>query len=203
MPITLYKRQKQILDYVCQYIQRNNTSPSLVEIAKAIGVSSLATVHEHLATMEKKGVLKRHKGTKRGIEILDKNFEIAGAVDLPILGFIAAGRPIEPFTDPNATVSISPSILTGKKRAFVLQVKGESMIDEKILDGDFVVVEETNSVIDGDIVVAILENGFATLKKFYKEATRVRLEPANSRMSPIFATNVRIQGKVVGIVRRF
>ncbi|MBU1127264.1 MAG: transcriptional repressor LexA [Patescibacteria group bacterium] len=203
MPVTLYKRQKQILDYVCQYIQRNKTSPSLVEIAKAIGVSSLATVHEHLATMEKKGVLKRHKGGKRGIEILDKSFETSGAVDLPILGFIAAGRPIEPFTDPNATISISPSVLTGKKRAFVLQVKGESMIEEKILDGDFVVVEETNSVVNGDIVVAVLENGFATLKKFYKEATRVRLEPANSRMSPIFATNVRIQGKVVGIIRRF
>ena len=203
MPLVLYKRQKQILDFICQYIQRNHCSPTLVDIAEAIGVSSLATVHEHIAAMEKKGVIKKTSGAKRGIEVLKKELAMTGSVELPVLGFISAGKPIEPFTDPNSTVSVSPSLLTGKKRAFVLQVKGDSMIEEKILDGDYVVVEETNNALNGDIVVAVLENGFATLKKFYKEATRVRLEPANAKMSPIFATNVRIQGKVVGIIRRF
>jgi len=204
MPVTLYKRQKQILDYISQYIQKNGFSPTLQEIADALGVSSLATVHEHLTTMVKKGVIKRYEGAVRGIEIVSKKLgeQILG-VELPVLGFIAAGQPIEPYTDPNAAISVSPGMLSGKKRAFVLQVKGSSMIDEGILDGDYVVVEQQETANNGDIVVAILENGFATLKRFFKEATRVRLEPANSQMSPIFAKNVRIQGRVVGIVRRY
>jgi len=119
------------------------------------------------------------------------------------LGYIAAGQPIEPYTDPNASFSVSPTMVSGKKRSFVLQVKGDSMIDEGILDGDYVVIEETDMAENGEIVVALLENGLATLKRFFKEATRIRLEPANSQMSPIYATNVRIQGKCVGVIRKF
>jgi len=204
MPVTLYKRQKQILDYISQYIQKNGFSPTLQEIADALGVSSLATVHEHLTTMAKKGVIKRYEGAVRGIEIVDKKLgELTKGIELPVLGFIAAGAPIEPYTDPNATISIAPGMLSSKKRAFVLQIKGSSMDDEGILDGDFVVIEEQETANNGDIVVAVLENGFATLKRFFKEATRVRLEPANSQMAPIFAKNVRIQGRVVGVIRRF
>lgn len=204
MPVTLYKRQRQILEFISQYIQKNGYSPTLSEIAEAIGVSSLATVHEHLTAMEKKGVIKRYEGSVRGIELVNKKMaQLTQGIELPIMGFIAAGKPIEPFTDPHASVHVSPSLLTGKKRAFVLQVKGESMIDEGILDGDYVVIEEQNRANNGDIVVAILENGFATLKRFFKEATRIRLEPANAKMSPIFAKNVKIQGKVVGVIRRF
>lgn len=204
MPITLYKRQKQILDFIAQYIQKNGFSPTLTEIAHAIGVSSLATVHEHLKAMEKKGVIRRFEGAIRGIEILENQMpKLSNGIELPVLGFIAAGQPIEPFTDPNATISVAPGMLSGKKRAYVLQVKGNSMIDEGILDGDYVVIEQKETANNGDIVVAILENGFATLKRFFKEATRVRLEPANSKMPPIFAKNVRIQGKVVGVVRRY
>lgn len=204
MPVTLYKRQRQILEFLSQYIQKNGFSPSLQEIADALGVSSLATVHEHLTTMAKKGVIKRYQGAVRGIEIIDKKLgELTGGVELPILGFIAAGAPIETYTDPGATMTMAPGMLSGKKRAFVLQVKGNSMIEEGVLDGDYVVVEEQETAHNGEIVVAILENGFATLKRFFKEATRVRLEPANSQMSPIFAKNVKIQGKVVGVVRRY
>ncbi|KPJ70795.1 hypothetical protein AMJ51_00905 [Microgenomates bacterium DG_75] len=204
MPVTLYKRQKQILDFISQYIQKNGYSPTLTEIAHAIGVSSLATVHEHLSAMEKKGVIKRYEGSVRGIELVDKKLgQLTHGIELPIMGFIAAGKPIEPHTDPNASVHISPSLLTGKKRAFVLQVKGDSMIDEGILDGDYVVIEQKETANNGEIVVALLENGFATLKRFFKEATRIRLEPANAKMSPIFAKNVKIQGKVVGVIRRF
>ncbi|MDP2933996.1 MAG: transcriptional repressor LexA [bacterium] len=204
MPVTLYKRQKQILGFLSLYIQKYGYSPTLQEIAEALGVSSLATVHEHLQTMAKKGIIKRFGGAVRGIEIVDKALgELTKGVEVPVLGFIAAGSPIEPYTDPNATMSVAPDLLSGKKHAFVLKVKGRSMIDEGILDGDYVVVEEQATANNGDIVVAILENGFATLKRFFKEATRVRLEPANSEMAPIFARNVRIQGKVVGIVRRF
>lgn len=204
MPVTLYKRQKQILDFVGQYIQKNGYSPTLQQIADALGVSSLATVHEHLNAMVKKKVIKKYEGAVRGIEIIDKKMgEITQGVELPILGFIAAGLPIEPYTDPGASTYVAPGMLSGKKRAFVLQVKGESMIEEGILDGDFVVIEEQNEAKNGDIVVALLENGLATLKRYYKEATRIRLEPANSKMQPIYATDVRVQGKCVGVVRRF
>jgi len=204
MPVTLYRRQKQILDFISQYIQKNGFSPTLQEIADAIGVSSLATVHEHLTAMAKKGVIKRYEGAVRGLELINKKLgQLTQGVELPILGFIAAGKPIEPYTDPHASAKVSPSMLSGKKRAFVLQVKGESMIEEGILDGDYVVVEQQETARNGDLVIALLENGLATLKRFFKEATRIRLEPANAKMSPIFAKRVRIQGKVVGVVRRY
>lgn len=204
MAVTLYKRQRQIVDFIAQYIQRHGYSPTLQEIADALEVSSLATVHEHLQALIKKKVLRKYEGAVRGIELVDKSLgQVMNAVELPILGFIAAGKPIQPHTDPDATLKVAPTMVTGKKKAFVLQVTGNSMIEEGIFDGDYVVCEETDEANNGDIVVALLENGLATLKRFFKEATRVRLEPANSAMSPIFATRVRIQGKCVGVIRRF
>lgn len=204
MPVVLYKRQRQITDYIAQYIQKNGYSPTLHDIAEAIGVHSLATVHEHIGALVKKGVLRKYDGAVRGIELLDRKIaRLSEGLELPIMGYIAAGRPIEPYTDPHATYMVAPNLTTGKRRAYVLRVKGESMVDEGILDGDYVVVEEVNDAIDGDIVVALLDNGLATLKRFFKEATRVRLEPANSNMAPIYATKVRVQGKVVGVIRRY
>jgi len=204
MPVTIYKRQRQILDFICQYIQKNGFSPTLTEIAQALGVSSLATVHEHLAAMVKKGVLKRYQGSVRGIEVVDQpTANLKNQVELQVLGLIAAGQPIEPHTDPNASLPVPPAMLSGKKRAYVLQVKGNSMVEDGILDGDFVVVEQKETANNGEIVVALLENGFATLKRFFKEATRIRLEPANAQMAPIFAKDVKIQGKVVGVIRRY
>ncbi len=204
VPITLYKRQRQIVDFIAQYIQKNGYSPTLQEIADAIGVSSLATVHEHLQALQRKKVIKKYEGAVRGIELIDRTFlRMTDSIDLPVMGFIAAGSPIEPYTDTNATFKVSPEMISGKKRSYVLQVKGQSMIEDHIQDGDYVVIEETQEVQNGDIVVALLDNGLATLKRFYKEVTRVRLEPANSSMSPIYATNVQIQGKVVGLIRKF
>ncbi len=204
MPITLYRRQKQILDFIKQYIDRYSYSPTLGEIAEAIGVHSLATVHEHLQALATKGVIKRFEGAVRGIEVIDQKISSAlQGVELPVLGFIAAGQPIMTYTDPDATVKVSPSMLSGKKRSYVLQVKGDSMIEDGILDGDHVIIEEQNDARDGDIVVALLDNGLATLKRFFKEANRIRLEPANSAMAPIYATDVKIQGKCVGVIRRF
>jgi repressor LexA len=188
-------------------MQRNGYAPTLQEIATSMGVSSLATVHEHLETMEKKGVIKRKGGVTRSIEILDPELALRAntpaSLELPILGFIAAGHPIQPFTDPNASVNVPPTMVSVKRRAYVLQVRGDSMIEAGILDQDYVVIEHTEAARDGDVVVALLENGFATLKRYYKEATRIRLEPANSTMSPIFTTKVTIQGKVVGVIRRY
>ena len=204
MPITLYRRQKQILDFIKQYIDKYGYSPTLGEIAEAIGVSSLATVHEHLQALSTKGVIKRFDGAVRGIEVLDQKISnVLQGVELPILGYIAAGQPIMTYTDPDATVKVAPSMVTGKRRSYVLQVKGDSMIEEGILDGDYVIIEEQNDARDGDIVVALLDNGLATLKRFFKEPDRIRLEPANSSMEPIYAIDVKIQGKCVGVIRRF
>ena len=204
MPVTLYRRQRQIVDFIAQYIQRNGYSPTLQEIANAIGVSSLATIHEHLQALIRKKVLKKYDGAVRGLELIDRTLlRMTESIDLPLLGYIAAGRPIQPYSDPNAVFKVSPELVSGKKRSYVLQVKGESMIEDGILDGDFVVIEEESTARDGEIVVALLDNGLATLKRFFKEATRVRLEPANSTMQPIYATNVKIQGKCVGLIRKF
>ena len=203
-PVTIYKKQRLIVDYIKQYIQKYGSSPTLSEIADAMDVKSLATVHEHLETLEKKGLIKRFQGAVRGIQILeDKIGDNLTGIELPLIGYIAAGKPIEAIEDHSQTVSVSPSMLTGKKRGFVLQVKGESMIEEGILDGDYVVIEQQNTANNGDIVVALLENEFATLKRYYREATRIRLEPANAKMKPIYSNDVQIQGKVVGVIRRF
>jgi len=207
MPITLYRKQKQILDFIKQYIDKYTYAPTLGEIAEAIGVSSLATVHEHLGALAKKGVIKRFEGAVRGIEVLDQKVSSAlQGVELPILGFIAAGQPIMAYTDPDATVKVAPAMLSGKKRSYVLQVKGDSMIEDGILDGDFVIIEEQDIANDGDIVVALLDNGLATLKRFFREPDKIRLEPANSSMSPIYVNDpdsLRIQGRCVGVIRRF
>lgn len=203
MALVVYKRQRQILDFIKQHIQSTGSAPTLKQIAEAIGVSSLATVHEHLQALTIKGLIKRKQGRTRSIDLVGTMNFAGSGFEAPILGFIAAGMPIETYTDPNATISIPANFATGKKRTYVLQVKGESMIEEGIMDGDYVVVEQNEQAANGEIVVALLENGMATLKRFYKEETRVRLEPANAKMSPIFATKVRIQGKVVGLIRRY
>ena len=204
MAPVVYKRQQQILDYIRQHIQSTGSAPTLREIAEAIGVSSLATVHEHLTSLEDKKLIKRKSGKNRSIELVNAEVDfLEEGLDVPILGFIAAGAPIEPYTDPNATMAIPSSFITGKRRTYVLQVKGESMIEEQIRDGDYVVIEQTDEATNGDIVVALLDNGMATLKRFFKETTRIRLEPANAAMRPLFVKNVRIQGKVVGLIRRY
>lgn len=204
MAVTLYRRQKQILSFLKQYIDKYGYSPTLGEIAEAIGVSSLATVHEHLQTLAQKGVIKKFEGAVRGIEIIDQRITPAlSGIELPILGYIAAGQPIMTYTDPDVTIKVAPSMISGKKRSYVLQVKGDSMIEDGILDGDYVIIEEQPYADDGDIVVALLNNGLATLKRFFQEPSRIRLEPANSQMSPIYAIDVRIQGKCVGVIRRF
>ncbi len=205
MALIVYKRQKQILSFIKQYIQINGTAPTLKQIAGAIGVSSLATVHEHLQALEAKGLISRKTGKMRSIDLVEEtiNFDQKEGFEAPILGFIAAGSPIEPYTDPNATIGIPAAFVSGKKRTYVLQVRGESMIEEGIMDGDHVIIEQAEGATNGEIVVALLDNGMATLKRFFKEATRIRLEPANAKMRPIFVKNVRIQGKVVGLVRRY
>ena len=146
MTAILYKRQKQILDYIENNINDSGCAPTLTEIAQYLGLSSLSTVHEHLAVLEKKGLIRRYKGAIRGIELLKKETEksalMASMIELPVLGFIACGEPIEPYTDPNATLTVNSNLVRSGDKSFVLQAKGDSMIDDGILNGDYVVIKE-------------------------------------------------------------
>lgn len=206
-PVTLYKKQKQILDFLSQYIQSNSYSPTLQEIADAMGLSSLATVHEHLQALERKNVIKRYDGAVRGIEIVDNSINSnLSVIELPLIGYIAAGEPIEAIEEEITTVMVSPDMVSKSKRCFVLQVKGDSMIQEHIEDGDYVVLKQQETAEDGDKVVALIDNEFATLKIFYKEkGGKIRLQPANDKMDPIIvdAKQLTIQGVVTGIIRRY
>lgn len=206
-PVTLYRKQKQILDFLSQYIQTNSYSPTLQEIADAMGLSSLATVHEHLQALERKGVIKRYDGAVRGIEIVNQTTNSSlSAIELPLVGYISAGKPIDAIEDQITTVMVSPNMVSKSKRCFVLQVRGDSMIDEHITDGDYVVLKQQGVAEDGEIVVALIDNEFATLKTFYKEKNgKVRLQPANKKMEPIIVDTdqLTIQGVVTGIIRRY
>ncbi|MBI3379184.1 transcriptional repressor LexA [Candidatus Gottesmanbacteria bacterium] len=206
MAPVLYNKERQALEFITQYIQRHGYAPTLVEIAEGIGVNAVSTVHEHLEKLIQKGFIKKSPGFERSIELIEGKVKLSSgesAIEVPVLGFIAAGNPLEPHTDPNFYISVPSNIVSGKKTAFVLQVKGTSMIDEGILDGDFVVVQYQQDAQNGDIVVAILPNGLATLKRIYFETERIRLEPANTTMSPIFTTHVKVQGKVVAVYRKY
>ena len=204
MPTVVYRRQRQILDFLNSYIAKHGHAPTLVEIAKKMGVKSLATVHEHLQSLQKKGLIKKTSGLVRSIELIDQKIgKIVRGIELPILGFIAAGSPIETYTDPGASFAVSANMVSPNKKSYVLQVKGQSMVNDGILDGDFVVIEETSEAHDGDIVVAMIENGVVTLKRFFREKDRIRLMPANSEMEPIYAKSVTIQGKCVAVIRKY
>jgi repressor LexA len=206
MAPVLYPKERQVLEFIAQYIQRHGYAPILMEIAEGIGVNAVSTVHEHVMGLVKKGYIKKTPGFERGMELaMDKVREKASdtAVELPVLGFIAAGAPLEPHTDPNLYMSVPATFLSAKRPGYILQVKGTSMIEEGILDGDYVVVQHQAEAQNGDIVVAVLPNGLATLKKIFFEKDRIKLAPANSAMAPIFAVSVKVQGKVVGIFRKY
>lgn len=206
MTSVLYSRERQTLEIISQYIQRHGYAPTLSEVAEAMGLNAVSTVHEMIARLVTKGYLRKTVGFERGIELVEQKIrksEDETALELPILGFIAAGAPLEPHTDPNSYMSVPANMIKSKKPGYVLQVKGNSMVDEGILDGDYVVVEHQQEAQNGDIVVAILPNGFATLKRIIFEKERIKLEPANSSMTPIYTTHVKIQGRVVAVFRRY
>lgn len=208
MPAILYPRERQLLDFITQFIQRYGYAPTLKEIGDSMGMSSPATVHEHIDRLRIKGFIKKLDGTARGLEVIKNTYRSVsggneGSIELPVLGFIAAGVPLEPYTDPNYYVSVAPSMVSAGKPHYILQVKGNSMIDDGILDGDFVVIQHQQDAKNGDIVVALLPNGLATLKRIFFEKDKIKLMPANSQMSPIFATHVKIQGRCVGLIRKF
>ncbi len=204
--MALTRRQRQVYDFIAGFVQSNGYSPSFEEIGRGLGLSSLATVHKHITNLEKKGLLHRDYNRSRSIDLLPprgrmKQF-MAASLSLPLVGRIAAGRPIEAVENP-ATISLAD--FTGSKDVFVLEVTGDSMRDEAILNGDYVLVEKVSTARNGEIVVALVEGAETTLKRFYKEGDRVRLQPSNAAMQPIVvpASSLAIQGRVIGILRKY
>jgi len=204
MTPVIYKRERDMLDFISQYMQKNGYAPTLAEICDGLGLRSPATVHEHIQNLIDKGVLKKDEGVRRGLEIVDQKVMgwVQSAVEIPLIGKIAAGTPIEAIEDYTSAVTVPPDMV-GKKKCFALQVRGNSMIEAAILDGDFVICEEATDANNGEIVVALINENFATLKRFFREADHIRLEPANSSMNPLITKNATVRGKVVGVVRKY
>ncbi len=200
LPLT--KRQREILDYLSDFIRQHGYAPSLEEVGRRFGLSSLATVHKHLTNLQEKGFIKRAWNRSRSVELVPVH---AGtrSLELPLLGYVAAGAPIEAVAG-SETIAV-PEDLVGKRDTYVLRVRGDSMIDEQIRDGDFVIVEDRKTAQNGEMVIALLRGAEVTLKKLYRENGGVRLQPANAAMQPLVldADQVQIQGVVVGVMRKY
>jgi repressor LexA len=202
MALTLTPKQKEILDFIRAYRQKKGLSPTQREICEEFGYSSFGTLQKHIKLLLEKGVLVRDWNKRRSL-VLAEEGKPAGAVEIPLAGRIAAGQPIEP--EPEGETVAVPDVLTRKGQNYVLRVNGSSMIDDGIHDGDFVVVNKREKASNGEMVAALL-NGEATLKRFYREADgRIRLQPANERMSPIWVAegDLKVQGVVVGLMRKY
>jgi repressor LexA len=202
MPLT--KRQREILNYLTVYTEQNGFAPSFEEIAENFGYNSLATVHEHLTNLERKGYIKRSYNESRAIEILPSEAS-RRSVELPLLGSVAAGFPIEAM-ESNETFCVPDDMIGRGGNHYVLRVRGNSMVDEQIKDGDFVVVNQRERADNGEMVIALINGNSATVKKYFRERDgRIRLQPANETMQPIYVheNDITIQGIVVGVMRRY
>lgn len=202
--MALTRRQKEILDYVGDYIDVHGYAPSFEEIAESFGYTSLATVHEHVSNLERKGYIRKAYNQSRSIELVQGVATPAG-VELPLLGQVAAGHPIEAIPE-QETVLVPPNLLRKGGKNYVLRVAGDSMIDEQIRDGDYIIVNSRSTAENGEMVVALIEGESATVKKLYRERDgRIRLQPANESLEPMFfpADRVAVQGVVVGVIRRY
>lgn len=198
----LTKKQTEVLHFIRSHIEEYGYAPSYREIGEHFGLSSPATVHAHVQALVEKGmVVIGDEGEARSIELVGPGRN-EPAVVLPLLGLITAGEPIEAVQD-NETMAIPATFVLDGSNSYVLKVKGRSMIEDGILDGDFVVIERNPSPRNGEVVVALLDNAYATLKRFYREKTRIRLQPANSTMDPIFVKDCIIQGVVRAVIRKF
>jgi repressor LexA len=233
--MALTKRQKGVLDFLINFINRKGYAPSFEEIAHSLGLSSLATVHKHVENLERKGFIRRGYNQSRSIDVLAVPGQVPfgkqarhlpgakvrlassapaapapnpapslGALEFPLLGRIAAGQPVEAVANPE-TISLG-DFARGKNNVFVLRVKGDSMVDDHICDGDYILVEAANTADNGEIVVALIEGTDATLKRFFRqEGSKIRLQPANAQMDPIVlpARDVKVQGRVIGVLRKY
>jgi repressor LexA len=208
------ERRQKILDCIARTVEERGYPPSVREIADAVGLASTSAVHHHLIALERDGLIERGTHSSRALRLTPRaNAPRTSKVTpfrmpverevlpLPVLGEIAAGQPIEAYDDAAETLDV-PRSLQAREGSYVLRVRGKSMIDALIDDGDYVIVQPQATARDGDIVVALLEDNGVTLKRFYRERDRIRLQPANAEMEPIYASEVQIQGKVIGVIRK-
>lgn len=204
MALPLTPKQKEVLDFIVQYIQDRGFAPSYREIASGLKLASPSTVHVHVQALRQRGYLHDSDGDSGNRELhpTDKAVMWGRSVVLPLIGLITAGQPIEALED-RETMAVPIELAADPSNAYILKVKGESMIEEGILDGDYVVVERNPAPKNGDVVVALLDNAFATLKKYYRERGRIRLQPANKTMQPIYCQDLLVQGVVKGVIRSF
>lgn len=208
----LTRRQREVFDYIRTFIAEHNYSPSLDEIATGMQLSSLATVHKHLSNLAEKGLIRRHWNKGRGIELVSSfekpeivNMAIEACFALPIKGVVAAGFPIEAFEEHEERLSVPSDMIRDAEESFVLRVRGDSMIEEGIHEGDFIICERRKEARNGQVVVALVNGYETTVKKFYREGKTIRLQPANSAMEPIIvnAKDCEVQGIVVGLLRKY
>jgi len=202
--VPLTRRQREILDFISGHIEAKGYAPSFEEIARQFGFKSLATVHEHLTNLERKGFIRRAHNESRAIEVVPPKGQ-SGATELPLLGLVAAGEPIEAVSGDDV-IAVPDELIPRRGRSYVLKVRGQSMIDEHIKDGDFIVVHERNQADNGQTVVALVHGSSATVKRFYREPGGwIRLEPANTAVNPLRVNerDVVVQGVVVGVIRKF
>lgn len=206
--MAITKRQRQVYDFIAQFVQEKGYSPSFEEIGEGMSLNSLATVHKHVSNLETKGLLKRDYNRSRSIDLLPikgklrQEMSVSTELRLPLMGRIAAGMPIEAMETPE-TISLADFVRS--KEVFVLQVRGDSMQDEHIVDGDYVLIEKTKTAHNGEIVAALVDGSDSTLKRFYKEGDKIRLQPSNAAMKPIIvpAIDVQLQGRVIGVLRKY
>jgi repressor LexA len=203
--MAMTRRQREIYDYICEFVDEHRYSPSLEEIATHFGLTSVATVHKHVHHLVEKGFLRKAWNRARSVEpVRDPAADAGEALQVPLLGTVAAGAPIEVFED-NESIPVPTDMVHRRSETFVLRVQGNSMIEDQIADGDLVVVESRKEARNGETVVALVRGSEATLKRFYRKGARVRLVPANSSMAPIElpAEEVQIQGVLTGLIRHY
>jgi len=201
----LTKRQREVLDYVTQFIEIYGYAPSYREIASHFKYGSVATVAEHIDSLVTKGMLQKGDNEARSIQLVKQDMDLSHSVELPIMGLVAAGQPIETLGRHAETLEVPP-FMVGRRNSYVLQVKGDSMVDEGINSGDYVVVQEKEVPSNGEMVIALINGGEATLKRYFKEKNHIRLQPSNAAMEPIIikpGTQIEIQGTVIGLIRKY
>ena len=200
--MAITRRQKEVIDFLSSFTSSHGYSPSYEEIAAGLGLNSLATVHKHVTNLQNKGLLQRAHNRSRSIDVLPQRKPRSAMDRLPLMGRIAAGKPVE-AVEHAETISLAD--ILGNRECYALQVRGDSMRDEHIMSGDYVLVERTRTAREGEIVVALIDGTDATLKRFFREGNQIRLQPSNSEMAPIYAAaaSVAIQGKVLGVLRKY
>lgn len=195
----LTKKQKAVLDYITTYEQDYGYAPSLNEIKDALGASAVSTIHEHVTNLITKGFLKRVKGAARSLELV--KMKLASSLSIPLVGTIACGEPLEALEESDRSIEISSDTRFNVSDLYALRAKGDSMIEDGILEGDYLIIKKQAWASNGDTVVAIIDDNEATLKQFYKEKDRIRLQPANSNYEPIFRKEVEVRGVVIKVIR--